>query len=307
MLYKQWHNMHLSQLMLGTVQLGLDYGVANRSGRPSYEEARDIIACAYDGGVNCLDTAAAYGDSEEVIGRALADLGLSDKITVVTKVAWIPRESIDGGKAREFVERSIVTSLKRLRLETLPICLFHREEDAECMDALLELKERGLIRHAGVSVMTTGATRDIIVSDQAEALQIPANLLDHSFMRQGICNLAADKGVAVFVRSIYLQGLLTMEEEAIPADLKEEALPVIRALRSLAGQAGLTLPEMALRYVLGLPGVTALLAGAEKVEQVEQNISMVAKGPLPHDLMEAVAAAVPELPDRVIVPAMWHR
>ncbi|MDD2486122.1 MAG: aldo/keto reductase, partial [bacterium] len=78
-------------------------------------------------------------------------------------------------------------------------------------------------------------------------------------------------------------------------------------LRQLAGQAGLSLPEMALRYVLGLPGVTALLAGAEKVEQVRQNISMVAGGALPRDLMEAISNVVPDFSDRVIVPAMWHR
>ncbi|MDD4557432.1 MAG: aldo/keto reductase [bacterium] len=307
MLYKQFHDLRLSQLMLGTVQLGMNYGIANRSGRPSYKEARDIIACAYEGGVNCLDTAASYGDSEEIIGRALAELGLTDKIIIITKVAPVPQEVIEAGKAEEFISRSVITSLKRLRLDVLPICLFHREENVECMAALLQLKERGLLRHAGVSVMATGATWDIIGSGQAEALQIPANLLDHSFVRQGICDLAARKGMAVFVRSIYLQGLLIMDEKDIPADLREEVLPVIRILRQLAGQAGLSLSEMALRYVLGLPGVTALLAGAEKVEQVRQNISMVAGGALPRNLMEAISNVVPNFPDRVIVPAMWHR
>ncbi len=306
MLYKQFHDLQLSQLMLGTVQLGMNYGIANKSGCPSYKEARDIIACAYEGGVNCFDTAASYGDSEEIIGRALAELGLTDKIIIITKVAPVSRAVIDAGKAGEFIEKSVITSLKRLRLDALSICLFHREENAECMAALLRLKERGLFRYAGVSVMTTEAAGDIIASDKAEALQIPINLLDHRFLNQGICDLAARKGMAVFVRSIYLQGLLTMKEEDIPVSVKEDVLPVIRRLRHLAGQTGLSLPEMALRYVLGLPGVTALLAGAEKAEQVRRNIGMVTKGALPTDLMEAISNVVPNLPDRVIVPAMWQ-
>ncbi|NCC93899.1 MAG: hypothetical protein EOM10_11550, partial [Opitutae bacterium] len=77
---------HLSRLMLGTVQFGLSYGIANRQGRPSYAVVRDILACAFEGGVNCLDTAAAYGESEELIGRALRELGLADRVIVVTKV-----------------------------------------------------------------------------------------------------------------------------------------------------------------------------------------------------------------------------
>ena len=81
--------------MLGTVQLGLPYGIANRTGQPSYEEARAILVCAFEGDVNCLDTAAIYGTSEEVIGRALAELGIADKVTIVSKVriwrtGWTP-------------------------------------------------------------------------------------------------------------------------------------------------------------------------------------------------------------------------
>lgn len=80
----------LSRLTLGTVQFGLPYGVANRAGHPPYETARDILACAIKGGVTCLDPAAGYGGSESILGRALAQLGATEHITVVTKVAPSP-------------------------------------------------------------------------------------------------------------------------------------------------------------------------------------------------------------------------
>ena len=73
--------------MIGTVQFGLNYGVANKTGQPSYKEVCDILACAFAGGVTCLDTARAYGTSEDVLGQALAELGMAGKVTVVTEIA----------------------------------------------------------------------------------------------------------------------------------------------------------------------------------------------------------------------------
>ncbi len=87
-----WHEWHLSRLMLGTVQFGMPYGVANRTGQPDAARVREILTVAADGGVNCLDTAALYGSSEETLGRALAELGLAGKMTVVTKTVALPAE-----------------------------------------------------------------------------------------------------------------------------------------------------------------------------------------------------------------------
>ena len=81
MLTSTWNNEQLSRLMLGTVQFGMPYGVANRTGQPSYPDVVAILAAAVEGGVNCFDTAAAYGTSEDVLGRALRELGIADRVT----------------------------------------------------------------------------------------------------------------------------------------------------------------------------------------------------------------------------------
>jgi aryl-alcohol dehydrogenase-like predicted oxidoreductase len=111
--------MKFSPLMLGTVQFGLNYGIANVNGKPSYETAKEILKTAYDLGITALDTAAAYGDSEEVLGKALTELGIKDKVTVVTKVPPIP-ENTDPEK---FIKESLISSLKRLKLDVLPVVL----------------------------------------------------------------------------------------------------------------------------------------------------------------------------------------
>ena len=78
--------MEFSKITLGTVQFGLDYGIANTDGKPSYEKARDIVATACENGITSFDTAAAYGDSEKVLGQIFKELQIKDKVQVVSKV-----------------------------------------------------------------------------------------------------------------------------------------------------------------------------------------------------------------------------
>ena len=113
---RAWKEYHLSRLMLGTVQFGLPYGVANRTGQPSYAEVRAIMTAAIDGGVNCFDTAAAYGGSEEVLGRALQELGAADRVVVVTKVRSLtPAEQADDTLAARTTLPQLTTVRQPLR------------------------------------------------------------------------------------------------------------------------------------------------------------------------------------------------
>jgi aryl-alcohol dehydrogenase-like predicted oxidoreductase len=295
----------LSMLTLGTVQFGLPYGIANTTGQPPYETARDIIACAVEGGVNVLDTAASYGESEAVIGRALAELGLADQVIVVSKVA--PMADFTTAQAVDaFLEEQVAGMLKRLRLTYLPICMFHVEENACYLDALMKLKERGLIRHVGVSMMTPEKTAELVGDGKAEALQIPTNMLDQRFIHRGLLQQAGKAGTAVFIRSVYLQGLIPQPESDILPELAE-VIPVRRQLEALAHEAGISITELAMRYVLAQEGVTSVLVGVETLEQMRENLTLFNQGPLPADLVEAINAVVPDLPEEIIVPRNWSK
>ena len=121
-----------SKLMLGTVQFGMNYGVANTTGKPSFEAVKTILKAAYDGGVTALDTAPEYGDSEEVIGRALDELGLAGRFRIVTKIPKLP----EGCDAEKFIAESLENSLRRLRIERVDAALLHAEEYFIYLDAL---------------------------------------------------------------------------------------------------------------------------------------------------------------------------
>ena len=295
----------LSPLMLGTVQFGLPYGIANTHGQPPYETARDILACAFDGGVRCLDTAPGYGESEAVLGKALAELGLADRMTVITKTTHIA-DGIPMRDIEPFLEEKLRESMQRLRIDPLPLVLFHREENAEYMEAMLNLKAKGLVRHVGASTMTPDTVNNLIDAGQVEAMQIPTNMLDQRYIRRGLLKKAGAQGIAVFIRSIYLQGLILQPEADILPELAE-VIPVRRKLEALAREAGMTLAELAMRYVMALDGVTSTIVGVETVEQMQENLAIAAKGPMDAALRTTVEAVIPDFPEKIVVPFFWSK
>ena len=298
--------LRISRLMLGTVQFGMPYGVANRTGQPAYAEVLAILTAALEGGVNCFDTAAAYGTSEEVLGRALAELNVTDQVVVVTKVRPLATiEGSDSALAARAIEASVAESRRRLRMDCLPVVLFHRESDAQHADVLLRLRTKGWLRHAGVSCDNQPGPAQRIVTEPAwSALQVPASVLDRRHEHSGLFAQAAARGVSIYVRSVFLQGLLLMPEELIPYSLR----PVVatrQVLGAIAAEGGMSLAELAVRYMLTQTGVTCIVVGVETVEQVRANVSLVARGPLPADLLNAVNTAVPELPAALLTPSLW--
>jgi aryl-alcohol dehydrogenase-like predicted oxidoreductase len=301
-----WNGIELSQMMLGTVQFGMPYGIANQTGQPDFRDVVSMIDAAVSGGVNCLDTAAAYGQSEEILGRALKELHIADEVTVVTKVRTLSAEELASPRlAESAIVASAELSLQRLQLDCLPIVLFHRECDAEFLSVLAKLRDQGKLRYFGVSCSNIpGAAADFVRGQQASAIQIPANIVDHRHIRSGVLADSITQNVAVFIRSVYLQGLLAMAEETIPDKLRG-ILPERQRLSAIAAASGLTLTELALRYLLSLPGTTSILTGVETREQVQQNLAMFSKGSLSEDIMAAIHKDAAELPELLITPSMW--
>lgn len=295
-----------SKLVLGTVQLGGVYGIANRTGAPDHSAALGIVAAALEGGITTFDTAASYGISEVVLGQCLEELGATGDVTVITKTLPLsPAELSDPVAARLAIESSVAQSRRRLKLDTIPVVLFHREADMLHLDALLALRDRGWIAHMGVS----GDEQPVplmgfVATAGVDAVQVPGSILDRRHRLGGTFEAAQTNAVTVFVRSIFLQGLLLMPESAIPPALSE-VIPARRALAAVSRKIGIALPELAVRYMLALPGDIRPILGAETAEQVRQNVSLAAAGRLGPDEVLAIEDAVGSLPERVVSPRFW--
>ena len=281
--------MSYSLLMLGTVQFGLNYGVANTHGKPSYETVKQILQEAFEGGINALDTAPEYGDSEDVIGKALKELNLSENFQVVTKIPKVP-ENTDPEK---FIENSLLTSLKRLQLDVISAALIHVEEDGKYLDILHQMKKKGLIKGAGISLNTLEHKDD---GQNADCLQVPCSILDHRFDH---CFNYNDRHC--FIRGAYLQGMLLMPKEKV--FIKE-----VLAMRNQLETLNIPMAELALRYLFSKPGKKSVLTGVETIEQLRENLR-IAKMPQfdSSEIAEINKIVFPSLEEICVSPWLWHK
>lgn len=276
-----------SKLMLGTVQFGMNYGVANTSGKPSFETCKQILKEAYDGGINALDTAPEYGDSEAVIGKALKELGLSDKFLIVTKIPTFEK----GVDPEKFVRESLEGSLRRLQIDCIPAVLIHTESDDIYLDVLKSMIDRGLIMNAGIS-LNTAAFKDH--GKDADCLQVPCSLLDHRF---DSCFGYGDRHC--FMRGAYLQGMLLMPEEKV-------FIPEVLEKRRQLEKIGIPMAELALRYLFAKPGSKSVLTGVENVDQLRENVRISKLAPLTEAELEEINRIVfPELDEMMVSPWLW--
>ncbi|MDD5596873.1 MAG: aldo/keto reductase [Victivallaceae bacterium] len=292
-----------SRMTLGTVQFGLNYGIANTGGKPSYEKAREITAYAYENGITSFDTAAGYGDSEKVLGRIFKELKIKDKVQVISKIPPLRERKLSQNEVEKRINESVETSLKRLGIEQLAVCLFHHEEDFEYIDILRGLEARGLAAGSGVSLDSANYCEQILAGN-IKFLQVPYNILDKRF--DPLWPLAETAGITLFCRSVYLQGLLLMPETSMTNAFRE-LIPVRRELEKTAAASGMDMRELCMRYVLGNPAVTSVLTGVDSREQLAQNIDLLKKGPLPEYLLAGIRKIVFDLPETIIRPALWPK
>ena len=289
--------MNESRLVLGTVQFGLKYGIANTSGKPSSLAVRRILQKAYECGIRKLDTAAAYGESETVLGQELRALDLTDKVKIISKVMPLPPD-IRENEAEKIIMDCIERSLTNLGISRLEAVLFHREADLRFLPYLLKARENGLIGKAGVSL--DGEVPD--AAYDCDAVQVPGNIFDRRFL--SFIRKAHANGTEIYNRSVYLQGLLLMPEEKIPQGL-QKLVPYRRQLEELARESGIAPAELYFRYLLSVAEIDGVLTGVDTVEQLEYNTSVAAAGGLPPEIMQKITGIVPDLPEELIRPARW--
>lgn len=297
-----------SPLTLGTVQLGLAYGVANETGLPDEMDARAILDAAVAAGICTVDTAPIYGLAEARIGRWLAARNDHATIRIVTKIPAMPTMA-DARKRCEHIDFALDKSITALGRQPLDLVLVHRGENLLNPTVLAHLQAAqrdGQITAFGASVYTAGVALQLMRSVPLAALQVPLSLVDRRMISAGVTALAQKLGVRVFARSIFLQGAMLMAPDRLPAHLAPLG-PVIVALSRVLSDAGLTLSEAALIAVRDTPGVDSVVIGVERAEQLKSHLAAVRLPPLSADLDEAIRSIVEPIPTAVLDPSNWPR
>ncbi len=293
-------DLNVSEISLGTVELGLDYGIVP-GGRPSEREAARLIDRALEFGINFFDTARAYGESEAILGRALR--GRRDEVRIASKVSSFENEGLHGAALRDRVTRSVAESLRALQVDTLDVLMIHSAstgviQRGELLAILEELRAAGTVRYLGASVYSEDAALAAIATGGYDCLQIGYSLLDRRPERYlTLTNLG------IIARSVLLKGALTWRYTELPAGLAALKAAVAR-LMGTAGISASEIPELAYRYVLGQPWVNTALVGASSVEEVEAAMRYASMRALPADLLEQLRSM--DLQDDALLnPSRW--
>jgi len=278
------------KLGLGTVQFGLAYGVSNIRGQVLPDAAAAILARAAEGGVGVLDTAANYGEAESVL--AALD---TRPFRIVTKTVSA-QHGVDAVVARARASKAALP-----RADTL---LVHAAADLAVpglWPALQRLKAEGVFARIGISAYVADDPARLAERFRPDTMQLPFSLLDQRLLRDGTLARLAALGVEVHARSLFLQGLLLMAPEALPAPLKSAA-PHLTALRARLAGAGTTPLAAALGFALSRSEIAVALVGVTGLDEFDAILAATAQ-PLP--ALDWQACALTD--ERLLTPSLWNQ
>ncbi len=270
-------DLYLSPVILGAWQ----YGCERHWGEVPTEDACDVIARAVDTGINAIDTAIGYDGSEEIVGKAIQKI--RHRLTVISKGGADPRK----------MEERVTISLSRMKLDVIDLYLVHYPDFdipiEETIGGMVRLKEKGKIRHVGVSNFSADQVLKALAVGEIACCEQAYNLLWREIEETGTLKVCMDHNIGILAYSPLGQGLFTgkiRSESDLPRhenDIRhvtvlfqgeafKAGLSIVKHLDRLSAQYGKTPAQVAINWVVNRKGVTAAIVGSKTVKQLEDNL-----------------------------------
>jgi aryl-alcohol dehydrogenase-like predicted oxidoreductase len=255
-----------SRFALGTAQFGMDYGINNQRGKIPLEEASKILEYAVSHGVDTVDSAYSYGDSEKVIGEFIKSEGSA--FNIISKL---------GGNKDLDIEKTVDESLRRLNLDNIYGYLIHDFKffmaNPSIWDDLCHLKDKGKIKKIGFSVYFPQEIQTLWQKGiQMDLVQVPFSIFDQRFL--SMFPLLREKRTEIHTRSIFLQGLVFKNVN----DLKDRFLGIkekLLVLSSLAEQIKVPLAGLCINFALLNQYIDKIILGVDSLDNLKENLNMV--------------------------------
>lgn len=287
----------MHELVLGTVQFGLDYGIANTRGKPSRTELNQILDTASKSGIITLDTSPVYGNAEERIGNWHRENEKTFRI-----VGKFPRT--DPSTVVDHAQKS----LKRLGIERFHGYLVHEfesyQDDPSVWDGMRRVRDSGLSEHIGFSLSHTDYLERLLEDGvEFDIVQIPMNLFDQRFVPY--LSVLGEKNVQIHIRSIFLQGLIFMPVNRLP----ELFVPLqnrLERLQELSRARSVPVSALAMSLVRHHPSIHALVIGVDHLENLISNIDSWRLSENLMDLKEELSCFA-EKNEEIILPYRWAK
>lgn len=294
-------------LVLGTANFGFPYGVVNRVGRMTREQVVEMVRIAWECGIREFDTAQMYGDSETYLGYAFKELGIQDEVRVITKID----PNFDWNRENDIV-KLLKESIDKLGVKKLYGVLLHREQLLNysfIVKVLHKVKENeGMMDCVGASVYLPEYAKKALKDPNIDVVQFPSCVLDRRFERAGVFELAKERRKQIYLRNIFLQGLLLMKPEDCP-------IPAVRPWVERFDKLCLSYDPlkvgMAMSYLRKVSPDAKLIFGAETPDQimdcVSHNYYYYGGYPLSDEGFSKLRSLFSDVPDEVLIPKMWRK
>ena len=255
----------MRKIALGTVQFGLDYGITNHSGQVAIDEVKDILDYAKTNNIDTLDTAARYGNSEQVLGG----VGVNN-YRIITKTTPL-KNGVDG------VIKGFHQSLDNLNIGQVDGLLIHNIDDVkdkrfgDLFHKVNELKEEGLINKIGFSTYTPDQVDFLLENFDFDLIQVPFNVFDTRLIEGGQLQALKKKNIEIHARSVFLQGVL-LNFDNLPSYFLTWKKQLIE-YQKMVENSGLSLLEYALNFSLNIQEIDKTLVGVYNLQQLQEIIT----------------------------------
>lgn len=303
------------RLVFGAAQLGANYGIANTTGQPNFQDSQHLLKLAIANGVIHIDTARAYGNSEEVIGRALSD-GWGGRAKIITKLSPLtdcPPDALNT-VVDAFVDASFFQSLSALGTEKIDVLLLHRVDHlhrwgGRVWDRLLQYQLDGKIGELGVSVQTPEELTTSLEVPQVGYIQLPFNVLDWRWEQviPKLIEVKSSRKLTVHVRSALLQGLLPSTDAALwrRANVDDPSGIHEWLSNSCAKFGSRSVASFCINFVNSLSWIDGIALGMERIDQLIENIKIFNEPPISASDLQEIKASRPILSKATLNPAEW--
>ncbi len=304
-------------MTLGGAQFGLNYGVTNSNGKITKEEANKIIKQAITEGVQYIDTASAYGDSEIIIGEILRG-GWKDRVKVITKLD--PLNELSNSQNVEAikytVQASVFKSCRNLGVPKLDILMLHRanhlvENNKLIYEEIITLKNNGLIDDLGVSVQSAEEMELALGFEEITFIQFPFNILDNRWesLVERIKLEKSKRKLILHARSVLLQGLLTSQEvnlwEKAHIENGEEIYKWLDCQYKINEK--MSISDLCISYVNSQAWIDSVVIGVTSYNELLSNLQSVSMKLLTEKQIELINQNKPTLSEKSLNPALWSK
>ena len=285
----------MNRIVLGGAQLGLPYGILNGGETLSREEVARILDTAVDHGIDSIDTAIAYGQSESIIGETS-----QNRFNIISKLPPLP---VDISNVSEWVHSQVQGSLSRLKCTSLDALLLHRPQDltgaqgAELYAAIGSLIAEKMIHRFGVSIYSPEDLEGIIGTFDIHVVQAPLNVFDRRIL--GVTNQLSALNIEVHVRSVFLQGVLI----ANPINRPQRFEPWsehFALFDEWVRSSGVSAMACCMGFALQQPGIAKLVIGTTSAESLDEIMNSI-----PNSVLE-VPAHLQSSVEQLIDPRFWN-